>query len=111
MIAQKNMMMKQSKAYYQEIFDVLKNLSEGGKGNEKFMEKINGLMQGKKIPKHVMTIYNENMKRLMSLGGESSELTNLKGYLEWIASLPYGVNFQPFFILNFNLLNSKLGQF
>lgn len=92
MIAQKNMMMKQSKAYYQEIFDVLKTLSEGGKGNEKFMEKLSALLQGKKMPKHVMTVYNENLKRLMSISGESSELSNLKGYLEWIASLPYGVN-------------------
>jgi hypothetical protein len=44
MIAQKNMMMKQSKAYYQEIFEVLKTLSEGGKGNEKFMEKLSTLL-------------------------------------------------------------------
>lgn len=44
------------------------------------------------VPKHILEVYNENMKRLMSLGEESSELTNVKTYLEWIASLPYGVH-------------------
>ena len=70
----------------------MKNLSEGGKGNEKFMEKMNALLKGKKMPKHVMAIYNENMKRLLSFGSESSELTNIKGYLESIPNLPYRVS-------------------
>lgn len=90
-VAQRNLMARQSKAYYNEVFQVLKNLSEGGKRNQKFIDKLNDLMSKKKAPKHVMEIYNEYVKRLLSASEESHEINTLKGYLDWVVSIPYGV--------------------
>ena len=84
-------MMRQSKEYYSEVFNVLKNLSEGGKRNQKFIDKLNETMAKKNPPKHVLELFNEHMKRLMSSSQESSDHNALKSYLEWIVSLPYGV--------------------
>lgn len=90
-IAQNNLMARQSKEYYNEVFKVLKQLSEGGNRHQKFIDKLNELLKGKKVPKPILEIYNENLKRFMSLGQDSSEINTMKSYLEWIASLPYGV--------------------
>jgi Lon-like ATP-dependent protease len=90
-VAQRNLMARQSKAYYNEVFQVLKNLSEGGKRNQKFLDKLNEIMSKKKAPKHVLEIYNEHVKRLMSASEESHEINTLKSYLDWVAALPYGV--------------------
>jgi endopeptidase La len=91
-IAQRNLVTKQSREYYNELFNVVKNIADGNKGQSKFLDKLSGIMESKKVPKHVMDIFNENAKRVMSLGSESSELENLKTYLEWIAAMPYGVH-------------------
>lgn len=69
----------------------MKQLSEGGNRHQKFIDKLNELLKGKKVPKPILEIYNENLKRFMSLGQDSSEINTMKSYLEWIASLPYGV--------------------
>lgn len=90
-VAQRNMMARQSKAYYNEVFQVLKNLSEGGKRNQKFVEKLTDNMSQKQPPKHVMEIFSEHVKRLLSAGEESSEINTIKAYLDWIVSIPYGV--------------------
>ena len=84
-------MMKQSKEYYNEAFNVLKTLSEGGKRNQKFIDRLNEAMANKSPPKHIMELFNENLKRLMSSSQESSDQNTLKAYLEWIVALPYGV--------------------
>jgi len=90
-IAQRNIMVKQSKEYYNELFNVVKNISDGNKGQNKFIHKLSEAMGKKNPPKHVMEIFNENAKRIMSLGSENSELENLKSYMEWVTCLPYGV--------------------
>ena len=90
-IAQRNIMMKQSKEYYNELFSVVKNIADGNKGQNKFINKLSEMMQKKAPPKHVMEIFNENAKRIMALTSENSEVENLKSYLEHVASLPYGV--------------------
>lgn len=72
-IAQRNLVTKQSREYYNELFNVVKNIADGNKGQSKFLDKLSGIMESKKPPKHVMDIFNENAKRVMSLGSESSE--------------------------------------
>ena len=91
-IAQRNIMQKQSKEYYNELFNVVKNIADGNKGQSKFLNKLSDMMSAKKPPKHVMEVFNENAKRIMALNSENSELENLKTYLEWVAHMPYGVN-------------------
>ena len=75
-IAQKNIMMRQSKEYYNELFNVVKNIADGNKGNQKFINKLSDIMSKKKPPKHILDIFNENAKRIMSLSQENSELEN-----------------------------------
>lgn len=98
-IATRNIMMKQSKEYYNELFEVVKNIADENKGQNKFINKLSEAMSRKKPPKHVMEIFNENAKRIMSLSNENSEKENLKTYLEWVSSIPYGVKSEDVFDL------------
>lgn len=97
--AQKNIMNKQFREYYNEIFNILKSISDGNKGHSKFVKKITEKMAEKKPPKHVLAIFNENIKRFSTLTNDSSEAENLKSYLEWMTSLPYGVKSDEIFDL------------
>lgn len=84
-------MQRQSQKYYNEISSILKTMSEGGEANQKFIDKLTNMMKGKNPPKHMQEIFQENLKRLMSVRDDTSQTTTLKGYLEWMACLPYGV--------------------
>ena len=61
-------------------------------------------MSEKKVPDHIMKIFKQESARLQQLDEMSSEYSNILNYLEWTASLPYGVITIFKLILKINLL-------
>lgn len=54
-------------------------------------EKFRGRLKEVVVPSHVMEVIEEEMNKLSFLDNHSSEFNVTRNYLEWLTSLPWGV--------------------
>ncbi|KAF5283624.1 hypothetical protein FQA39_LY17273 [Lamprigera yunnana] len=71
---------------------------------EKFRERI----KNKKLPQAISTVIDEELNKLSFLEGHSSEFNVTRNYLDWLTSLPWGVQSKE--NLNLEQANSILEQ-
>uniref|UniRef100_A0AAY4CZ94 Lon protease homolog, mitochondrial n=1 Tax=Denticeps clupeoides TaxID=299321 RepID=A0AAY4CZ94_9TELE len=55
---------------------------------EKFRER----MKNKVVPQHIMDVINEELNKLGLLDNHSSEFNVTRNYLDWLTSMPWGIN-------------------
>jgi ATP-dependent Lon protease len=48
-------------------------------------------LEGKTVPKHIQRLIDEEMERFMTIEKISSEFHVMRTYLDWLTSLPYGI--------------------
>ncbi|KAL7867087.1 hypothetical protein AOLI_G00149010 [Acnodon oligacanthus] len=55
---------------------------------EKFRERL----KGRTVPEHIMEVINEELNKLSLLDNHSSEFNVTRNYLDWLTSMPWGIN-------------------
>ena len=48
-------------------------------------------LEGKEVPEHIMRVIDEEIKRFMQMDKMHMEAQNIKTYLDYLTSLPFGV--------------------
>jgi len=84
---------KKAQEFYDEVFRIVKGTVEGEKGKAGIINIFRKKMKGKKPPPHVQKILDEELQKFNSIDDMSSESNIVRTYLDWLVSLPYGVNF------------------
>lgn len=67
-------------------------------------------MKGKKVPQHVMKVFEDEVKRFLSLDEMSSESNMIRSYLESIASIPFGVIQKTILAIIFSITGTYRGR-
>ncbi|XP_066504116.1 lon protease homolog, mitochondrial [Hoplias malabaricus] len=55
---------------------------------EKFRERL----KDRNVPEHIMEVINEELNKLSLLDNHSSEFNVTRNYLDWLTSMPWGIN-------------------
>ncbi|KAA8589869.1 hypothetical protein FQN60_013234 [Etheostoma spectabile] len=79
----------------QELQDVLEETNELGlekEDKEAIEEKFRERLKDRTVPQHIMDVINEELNKLGLLDNHSSEFNVTRNYLDWLTSMPWGVN-------------------
>jgi ATP-dependent Lon protease len=55
-------------------------------------DKFEKRLKERNVPKHVKQVIDEEMEKLSSLDAQSSEYSVCRGYLDWLTTVPWGIN-------------------
>jgi len=83
---------KKAQEFYDEVFKIVKGAVEGEKGKGGIINILRKKLKGKKVPAHIQKIFDEELMKFNSIDEMSSESNIIRTYLDWLVSLPYGVN-------------------
>ncbi|XP_076465316.1 lon protease homolog, mitochondrial-like [Babylonia areolata] len=85
---------KQHREYIlrEQLKIIKKELGMEKDDKEAIDEKFRGRLKNKTVPKHVMEVIDEEMGKLAYLENHSSEFNVTRNYLDWLTSLPWGLN-------------------
>lgn len=83
---------KKAQEFYEEVFKIVKGVVEGEKGKQGIISNLRKILNSKKPPEHVIKIFEEEIRKFESLDEMSSESNITRTYLDWLVSMPYGVN-------------------
>jgi ATP-dependent Lon protease len=106
--ALENLQKKKDDEFQNEIYKILKSSVEKNPDSSG-LHKLFSKMQNKTVPEHVMSIFDEEYEKLLTMSSHSSEYANIKSYLTCISTIPFGIKTED----NFDIFRAKkiLGNF
>ncbi|KAF3691380.1 Lon protease -like protein, mitochondrial [Channa argus] len=71
---------------------IKKELGLEKEDKEAIEEKFRERLKDRNIPQHIMDVINEELNKLGLLDNHSSEFNVTRNYLDWLTSMPWGIN-------------------
>ena len=87
---------KMSKASEEHMYKEVLNLVKAKLGHDKdeketLKAKFMKNLEGKKVPKHIQKVIDEELEKFMMSEKNAHEFHVMRNYLDWLTALPYGV--------------------
>ncbi|XP_032381201.1 lon protease homolog, mitochondrial [Etheostoma spectabile] len=79
---------------------IKKELGLEKEDKEAIEEKFRERLKDRTVPQHIMDVINEELNKLGLLDNHSSEFNVTRNYLDWLTSMPWGVNSEENLLLD-----------
>lgn len=81
----------QKQKQQEQIFEIMKYISDGGSSISRLINEYHQNMANKKVPEHVYQIFEENIGNLMITDPRGMEFAQLKRFLNNLTNYPWGI--------------------
>nr|XP_049576758.1 lon protease homolog, mitochondrial isoform X2 [Syngnathus scovelli] len=79
---------------------IKKELGLEKEDKEAIEEKFRERLKDRTIPQHIMDVINEELTKMALLDNHSSEFNVTRNYLDWLTSMPWGINSEEYLALD-----------